>query len=108
LAEADPLVQSAEELANCLERPVYAAEEFKDRACDFLHAAVLDPVQRNPGFGEQFVADLSSAVVLIFPIAEVERCAEALEAYSGAVAVLSREIDTSVANASAEINRSFH
>jgi hypothetical protein len=95
LAKADPLVQSAEELANGLENPVYAAEEFKDRACDFLHEAVLDRLQRNPGFGEQFVSDLTSAVVLLVPIPQVERCAEALEAYSGTVDALSREIDSS-------------
>jgi hypothetical protein len=104
LLEADPMVRSSEELANGLELPVYAAEESKDQACEFLHAAVRDRMQRDPGFGEQFVSDLSSAVALIFPISQVERCAEALEAYSGAVAALSRNIDNSAANALAEIN----
>ena len=57
-----------------------------------------------PGFGEQFVSDLSSAVILIFPIPQVERCAEALAAYGGAVTALSRKIDNSAANALAEID----
>ena len=104
LAEADPMVRSSEELANGLEVPVYAAEEFKDHACEFLHAAVRDRLQRTPGFGEQFVSDLSSVVALVFPVPQVERCAEALEAYSGAVAALSRKIDNSAANALAEID----
>jgi hypothetical protein len=104
LMVADPMVRSSEELANGLEVPVYAAEEVKDQACEFLHAAVRDRMQRDPGFGEQFISDLSSAVVLIFPIPQVERCAEALEAYSGAVAALSRNIDNSAANALAEID----
>ena len=98
------MVQSSEELANGLEVPVYAAEELKDQACEFLHAAVRDRLQREAGFGEQFVSDLSSAVVLIFPIPQVERCAEALEGYSGAVAALSRKIDNSAANTLAEID----
>jgi len=108
LTEADPLVRSAEELGNGLERPVYAAEEFKDRACDFLHAAVLDRFQRNPGLGEQFVSDLSSAVVLLFPIPRVERCAEALAAYGGTVDALSREIDRSAANTLAGIDSTIN
>ncbi len=104
LAEAEPMVRSSEDLANGLEAPVYAAEDFKDQACEFLHAAVRDRMQRDAGFGEQFVSDLSSAVVLIFPIPQVERCAEALEAYRGAVATLSRKIDNSATNALAEID----
>jgi len=104
LMEADPMVRSSEELANGLEVPVYAAEEFKDQACEFLHAAVRDRLQRDAGFGEQFISDLSSALALIFPIPLVERCAEALETYSGAVAALSRKIDNSAANALAEID----
>ncbi|MFM9843889.1 MAG: hypothetical protein ACKVOI_13045 [Dongiaceae bacterium] len=104
LLEADPMVRSSEELANGLEEPVYAAEEFKDQACEFLHAAVRDRLQKDAGFGEQFVSDLSSAVALIFPIPQVERCAEALVAYGGAVAALSRKIDNSADNALAEID----
>ncbi len=96
------MVRSSEELANGLEVPVYAAEEVKDQACEFLHAAVRDRLQREPGFGEQFISDLSSAVILIFPIPQVERCAEALAAYGGAVTALSRKIDNSAANALAE------
>ena len=104
LMEADPMVRSSEELANGREVPVYAAEEIKDQACEFLHAAVRDRMQRDAGFGEQFISDLSSAVALIFPIPQVERCAEALAAYSVAVAVLSRNIDNSAADALAEID----
>jgi hypothetical protein len=104
LMEADPMVRSSEELANGFEVPVYAAEEVKDQACEFLHAAVRDRLQREPGFGEQFISDLSSAVALIFPIPQVERCAEALAAYGGAVTALSRKIDNSAANALAGID----
>ena len=92
-------------LIRTFEKPVYAAEEFKDRACGFLHEAVLDHLQRNPGFGEQFVSDLTSVVVLLVPIQQVEHCAEALEAYSGTVDALSREIDRSATSDLAGIDR---
>ena len=85
MAEADPLVVSAEQAGNGLEMPVYEAEDVKNAACDFRHRAVFDRFARDPNFFEQFASDLSSAVVLMLPIAQVEDCAEAFAAYSAAV-----------------------
>lgn len=108
LSEADPVTMAAEELANGLEKPVYAAEQDKDRACEFLHAAALERFQSKPGLGEQFVSDLSSVVVLLFPIPRVERCAEAVGAYGAAVNALSRQIDNSTAGDRAAIDSSIN
>jgi len=85
MAEADPLVVSAEQAGSGLERPVYEAEDSKNAACEFLHSAVFERFSRDPGFFEQFVSDLSSAVVLMVPVGQVEDCAEAFAAYSAAV-----------------------
>ncbi len=88
MAEADPMVVSAEQAGNGLERPVYEAEDAKNAACGFLHHAVFDRFARDPNFFEQFASDLSSAIVLIVPIAQVEDCAAAFAAYSAAVETL--------------------
>ncbi len=50
MAEADPLVVSAEQAGNGLETPVYEAEDAKNVACDFLHPAVFDRFARDPEF----------------------------------------------------------
>ncbi len=88
MAEADPLVVSAELAGNGLETPVYEAEDVKNAACEFLHHAVFDRLQSDPGFFEQFTSDLSSAIVLMLPIGQVEDCADAFAAYSAAVDTL--------------------
>jgi hypothetical protein len=92
MAEADALVVSAEQAGSGLEVPVYEAEDAKNIACDFLHAAVFDRLQRDPGFFEQFVSDLSSAIVLMLPVSRVEECADAFAAYSAAVDTLAASI----------------
>jgi hypothetical protein len=94
VAEADPLLVSAEEAGNGMERQVYEAEAAKDEACDFLHSAVFDRFNRDPGFFEQFVSDFSSAVVLFFPVGQVEDCAEAFATYSAAVDNLANSINS--------------
>ena len=93
MAEADPLVFSAEQAGNGLEMPVYQAEDAKNSACEFLHHAVFDRLQRDPSFFEQFASDLSSAIVLLLPIGQVEDCAEAFTAYSAAVDNLAASIN---------------
>ena len=93
MAEADPLVVSAEQAGNGLEAPVYAAEDAKNAACDFLHHAVFDRFARDPNFFEQFTSDLSSAIVLMLPIGQVEDCAEAFAAYSAAVDTLAASMN---------------
>jgi len=90
--EADRLATTAEALGSGIEQPVYEAEDAKLEACRFLNEATVDRMNREPGFGEQFVSDLSSVVVLLFPVGPVERCAESLEAYRTSIARLEREL----------------
>jgi hypothetical protein len=97
VAEADPLLQAAEEQGTGLEQPVYAAEDAKAEACAFLHAAAADRMRRDPGFGEQFVSDLSAVVALLLPIRSVERCADSLKSYVRAVEALSDVLGESAA-----------
>ena len=95
MAEADPLLVSAEEAGNGMERQVYEAEAAKDEACGFLHSAVFDRFNRDPSFFEQFVSDLSAAVVLMVPVGEVEDCADAFDTYTAAVDDLANSINSS-------------
>ena len=95
MAEADPLLVSAEEAGNGMERQVYEAEAAKDEACGFLHSAVFDRFNRDPSFFEQFVSDLSAAVVLMVPVGEVEDCADAFDTYTAAVDNLANSINSS-------------
>lgn len=112
MAEADALVTSAEEAGNGLEQPVYEAEAAKDEACQFLHSAVFDRFNRDPGFFEQFVSDLSAAVALMVPVAQVEDCADAFDSYSAAVdslaGTLSDSAELQQPNDSAKIESSVN
>ncbi len=91
-AEADELLTIAESTGNGLEEPVYAAEDRKLEACKFLNDAAMDQFERDYGFGEQFVSDLSQVIVLIFPVGQVEACAGAFRSYEQAVAELERQL----------------
>lgn len=112
MAEADALVTSAEDAGNGLERPVYEAEAAKDEACRFLHSAVFDRFNRDPGFFEQLVSDFSAAVALMVPVGQVEDCADAFDSYSAAVdslaGTLSDSAELQQPNASAEMQSSVN
>lgn len=90
--EADRLATTAETLGSGIEQPVYDAEDAKLEACRFLNEATVDRMQREPAFGEQFVSDLSSVIVLLIPVGPVERCADSLEAYRTSIARLEGEL----------------
>jgi hypothetical protein len=90
--EADRAVSVAETLGTGLEQPVYDAEATKGEACQFINDAVVDQMEREPTFGEQFASDLSMFIVLLVPVGDVERCAQALEAYRGSVNALERQL----------------
>src|SRR5262245_10567617 len=94
MAEADPLLVSAGEAGDGMERQVYEAEAAQVAACDFLYAAVFDSFHGDPDFFEQFVSDLSAAVVLIFPVGEVEDCADAFATYTAAVDTLAITVNS--------------
>lgn len=90
--EADRLATTAEGLGSGLEEPVYDAEDAKLEACRFLTEATVDRMENEPSFGEQFVSDLSSVVVLLIPVGPVERCSDALDAYRTSIAKLENEL----------------
>ncbi len=90
--EADRLATAAEVLGTGIEQPVYDAEDAKLGACRFLNEATVERMQREPTFGEQFVSDLSSVIVLLVPVATVERCAESLDAYRTSIARLQDQL----------------
>ncbi len=84
--EADQLATAAEELGTGIEQPVYDAEDSQSAACRFLTAAAVEGMQRKPTFGEQFVSDLSAAVVLLVPMEPVESCADSINVYRESIA----------------------
>jgi hypothetical protein len=92
VVEADRAVGVAETLGSGLEQPVYDAEQTKGEACKFINDAVVDRIERDPSFGEQFTTDLSMFIVLLVPIGDVERCADAFEAYRDSVNALERQL----------------
>jgi hypothetical protein len=94
MAEADPLLLSAEETGSGLEQQVYEAEAAKDEACEFLHAAVFDRFNRDPTFFEQFLSDLSASIVLFIPIGQMEDCAAAFDTYSASVESLASSMQS--------------
>jgi hypothetical protein len=92
VVEADRVVSVAETLGTGLEQPVYDAEAAKGEACQFINDAVMDQMEREPTFGEQFKSDLSMFIVLLVPVGDVERCAHAFEAYRDSVNALERQL----------------
>jgi len=91
-ADADRVATAAETLGTGLEDRVYDAEDVKLEACRFLTEATVDRMQREPSFGEQFMSDLSSVVVLMIPVGLVEGCAEALYAFRESIAELEHRL----------------
>lgn len=91
--EADRLATAAESLGTGIEQPVYDAEDGQLAACRFLTEATVERMQQGQtSFGEQFVSDLSEVIVLLVPVAPVERCAESIHAYKDSIAQLEREL----------------
>jgi len=91
--EADRVTNAAESLNNGIEKPVYDAEDAKLEACRFLHEATVQRMESaSPTFGQQFVSDLSSVVVLLVPVGPVERCADSVHAYGDSIAKLERKL----------------
>jgi len=91
--EADRATSAAESLNNGIEKPVYDAEDAKLEACRFLHEATVQRMEAgSPTFGQQFVSDLSSVVVLLVPVGPVERCADSIHAYGDSIAKLEQRL----------------
>jgi hypothetical protein len=92
VAEADHAVSTAETLGTGLEQPVYAAEATKSEACKFIYDEVSERLGRKPRFAEQFRSDLSTLFVLLVPVNDVERCAQAFDAYRASVIALEHRL----------------
>jgi hypothetical protein len=90
--EADRLATAAEPLGTGIEKPVYDAEDAQLESCRFLTEATVERMQQDPTFGEQFVSDLSEVIVLLVPVAPVERCADSINAYRESIAQLEHEL----------------
>lgn len=90
--EADRVVSTAETLATGIEQPVYEAEAVKIEACRFLYEAVLQRLERAPTFGEEFLSDLATFLVLLVPVPKAERCSDAFDAFRESVAALERQL----------------
>jgi hypothetical protein len=92
VTEADGAVSAAERLGTGLEQPVYAAEATKNEACQFIYDEVNQHIGRKPRFAEQFRSDLSTLIVLLVPVSDVERCARAFDAYRASVVALEQRL----------------
>lgn len=90
--EADRLATAAEDRGGGMERPLYDAEDRQLVACQFLTDAVAEGMAQKPSFGQQFVSDLSAVVVLLVPVAPVESCSDAVDAYRDSIAQLEQQL----------------
>lgn len=93
MPRANTIVSTAEAASPELSDPVYSAEDSKIAACKFMNDAVVDRLQRDPSFGEQFMSDVGVVVALLVPIAKVERCADAFDSYAAAVNDLEQQLN---------------
>lgn len=97
--EADWL---AAEAGEGLVEPVLAAESERTAACaEIDHAAMQRLDGEDPTFVEQLLSDLAQVAVLIVPVGDVERCAEAQRHYEAAVAALARRLERTSADMAA-------
>jgi hypothetical protein len=92
VTEADHAVTAAERQGTGMEQPVYEAEATKSEACKFIYDEVSQRLDREPRFAEQFRSDLSTLIVLLVPVNDVERCARAFEAYRASVVALEHQL----------------
>lgn len=92
VAEADRIATAAEAVDPNLTTDMYDAEDAKRAACQTIYQSISEGMTRPPTFGEQLVADLGLFVAYLVPIEEIERCAEAEDAYEAAVKALANRI----------------
>ena len=90
--EADRLATAAEDRGGGMEQPLYDAEDRQLTACRFLTDAVAEGMAQKPSFGQQFVSDLSTVIVLLVPVEPVESCSDAIDAYRESIGQLEQQL----------------
>ncbi|MGH6929117.1 MAG: hypothetical protein ACREEV_12445 [Dongiaceae bacterium] len=92
VARADKVAASAEAIEPDSTTPMYDAEDAKRAACESIYGSISELMTRPPSFGEELAADVGAFVAYLFPIEEVERCADAQAKYESAVGALERGV----------------
>jgi hypothetical protein len=95
VARADKAAASAEAIEPELTTAMYDAEDAKQAACESIYTSVSEQMTRPPSYGEELESDIGAFVAYLFPIEEVERCADAQRRYESAVEALERRISPS-------------
>jgi hypothetical protein len=92
VARADKAAASAEAIEPALTTAMYDAEDAKQAACESIYTSVSEQMTRPPSFGEELESDIGAFVAYLFPIEEIERCADAQARYESAVKALERRV----------------
>jgi hypothetical protein len=92
VARADKVAASAEAIEPDSTTQMYDAEDAKRAACESIYASISELMTRPPSFGEELASDVGAFVAYLFPIEEVERCADAQARYELTVAALERRV----------------
>jgi hypothetical protein len=92
VARADKTAASAEAIEPDSTTQMYDAEDAKRAACESIYASISEQMTRPPSFGEELASDAGAFIAYLFPIEEVERCADAQAKYESAVVALERRI----------------
>ncbi len=89
--------------ARGLEHDLYRIEARKHEACSFLTEAMSQRVRAggDSGFIESAWQDVRQLMVEVFPVARVERCAEAHDEYDAEIALLEQRLERQEANQAA-------
>jgi hypothetical protein len=93
VARADKVAANAEAVAPDLTTQMYDAEDAKREACESIYASISEQMERPPSFGEELASDVGAFVAYLFPIKEVERCADAQAKYQATVEALERRTE---------------
>jgi hypothetical protein len=92
VARADKVAARAEAIEPDLTTAMYDAEDAKQAACQSIYASVSEQMVRPPSYGEELESDIGAFLAYLFPIEEVEQCADAQAKYESAVAALERQV----------------
>lgn len=94
--QATAAVAAAHERDPELAREVEAAEAAKIEACEPVNNALQERIRgeaEDQDFGDEVYAELTDFMVRVFPIGEVEECAEAHEDYRASIVALQHQLE---------------
>jgi hypothetical protein len=92
VARADKVAADAEAIEPDSTTRMYDAEDAKRAACESIYASISEMMTRPPSFGEELASDVGGFLAYLFPIEEVERCADAQANYESAVEALEHRV----------------